>query len=45
MTVMVTGLDRITVTANYRMVWEDGKWKIDGVVMTEERMPISYEAA
>jgi len=44
-TVMVTGLDRITITANYRMVWEDGKWKIDGVVMMDERMPISYEAA
>ena len=44
-TVMVTGLDRITITASYRMVREDGKWKIDGVAMMDERMPISDEAA
>ena len=44
-TVMITGLDRISITASYRMVWEDGKWKIDGVTMLEERMPVSYEPA
>ena len=41
-TVTITGLDRITITANYRMVREDGKWKIDGVMMIHERIPIAY---
>jgi len=41
-TVTITGLDRITITANYRMVLEDGKWKIDGVMMIQERIPIAY---
>lgn len=41
-TVMITGLDRTTITANYRMVWEDGRWRIDGVMTIHERMPISH---
>jgi len=43
--VTITGLDRITITANYRMVREDGKWKTDGVMMTSERTPIAYESS
>ncbi|HXC61370.1 MAG TPA: DUF4864 domain-containing protein [Nitrospiria bacterium] len=42
-TVTITGLDRITITADYRIVWEDGKWRIDGVMIIDQQMPISYE--
>jgi hypothetical protein len=40
--VRITGKDRVTITANYRMVQEDGKWKIDGVERVEERRPVTY---
>jgi len=42
-TVTITGADRITITANYRMTLEDGRWKIDGVMIISQRMPIVHE--
>jgi len=42
-TVTITGADRITITANYRMTLEDGRWKVDGVLIINQRTPIVYE--
>jgi Domain of unknown function (DUF4864) len=36
----VTGVDLVTVRAQYRMVFEDGSWKIDGVVLLGRTTPI-----
>ncbi len=36
----VTGTDRVTVRARYRMVLEDGSWKIDGVILLDRTTPI-----
>jgi len=36
----VTGVDHVTVRAEYRMVMEDGRWKIDGVVLLGRDTPI-----
>lgn len=36
----VTGVDHVTVQARYRMVMEDGAWKIDGVVLYDRTRPI-----
>lgn len=41
-TVTITGVDRMTITANYRMVLENEEWKVDGVMIIHERMPIVY---
>jgi hypothetical protein len=38
--VEVTGADHVTVQARYRMVMEDGSWKIDGVMLYERTRPI-----
>jgi Domain of unknown function (DUF4864) len=43
--VIITGMDRITITANYRMVRENGKWKIDGVRIVSEQTPIADESS
>jgi Domain of unknown function (DUF4864) len=36
----VTGVDHVTVRAEYRMVMEDGRWKIDGVILLGRTAPI-----
>ena len=36
----VTGVDHVTVQARYRMVMEDGAWKIDGVMLYDRTTPI-----
>jgi hypothetical protein len=36
----VTGVDHVTVQAQYRMVMEDGAWKIDGVMLYDRTRPI-----
>jgi len=36
----VTGVDHVTVRAQYRMVMEDGSWKIDGVILLGRTSPI-----
>lgn len=36
----VTGVDLVTVRAQYRMVLEDGSWKIDGVILLGLTTPI-----
>jgi len=36
----VTGADHVTVQAQYRMVLEDGSWKIDGVMLYDRTTPI-----
>jgi hypothetical protein len=36
----VTGVDHVTVQARYRMVLEDGAWKIDGVMLYDRTTPI-----
>jgi hypothetical protein len=36
----VTGTDLVTVRARYRMVMEDGSWKIDGVILFDRTTPI-----
>jgi hypothetical protein len=36
----VTGVDHVTVQARYRMVMEDGVWKIDGVMLYDRTRPI-----
>jgi hypothetical protein len=36
----VTGADRVTVRAQYRMVLEKGNWKIDGVMLLDRSTPI-----
>lgn len=38
--VEVTGADHVTVQAQYRMVLEDGSWKIDGVMLYDRTTPI-----
>jgi len=38
--VEVTGADHVTVQAQYRMVLEDGGWKIDGVMLSDRTTPI-----
>jgi Domain of unknown function (DUF4864) len=35
----VTGVDHVTVRAEYRMVMEDGRWKIDGVILLGRTTP------
>ncbi len=44
-TVHVTGADHVTVKAEYRMVLEEGGWKIDGVLLLEEIRPIDTPKA
>jgi hypothetical protein len=36
----VTGADHVTVQARYRMVLEDGSWKIDGVILQGRTNPV-----
>jgi hypothetical protein len=36
----VTGTDLVTVRVRYRMVMEDGSWKIDGVILFDRTTPI-----
>ncbi|MBN4054347.1 DUF4864 domain-containing protein [Nitrospira defluvii] len=38
--VHITGMDRTTVTARYRMVLEEGGWKNNGVIHLRQLMPI-----
>lgn len=35
----VTGVDLVTVRAQYRMVLENGSWKIDGVIIYDRTAP------
>ncbi|HEY5595176.1 MAG TPA: DUF4864 domain-containing protein [Nitrospiria bacterium] len=36
----VTGADLVTVRARYRMILEEGHWKIDGVMLFDRTTPI-----